>query len=388
MRDWDGKLRRLEASGPTRSAAKTGLKERISKRGDHRAGSGVLTGDTTFPELVEFWIDDMKTDTHLAPSTKDTYERNMRTLVLGAFEHFTLREISVSRVDQFLKRASTVSYSRAKHAKVVLGLVLGLAARYDAIPSNPVLSTRRLHKPKVRPLALTIEQVDAIRRAVANWRRGPKRMGPRPDGQLEVIIEAMLGTSARIGEVLAIRALDLDLDAETPSVEITGTIVHFKGQGPKRQEFPKTDSSRRRIPLPEFAVTCLRQHLTVKGNPEGETLIFRTRNNTPFSTNNVRTRLRKILEEAGITGVTPHAFRRTVATTIHREAGIQLASETLGHSSEEITRVHYVEPETMVDPRAAKILQEKLAPLTPAPETESKAGGEERSESEQQRRAA
>ncbi|WP_449280548.1 tyrosine-type recombinase/integrase [Leucobacter sp.] len=362
MRDWDGKLRRLEASAATRSAAATLLKERISKRGDHRAGSGVLTGDTTFPELVEFWIDDMKADTRLAPSTKDTYERNMRTLVFAAFEHFTLREISVSRVDQFLKRASTVSYSRAKHAKVVLGLMLGLAARYDAIPTNPVLSTRRLHKPKVRPLALTIEQVDAIRRAVANWRRGPKRMGPKPDGQLEVIIETMLGTSARIGEVLAIRACDLDLDAQTPSVEITGTIVHFKGQGPKRQEFPKTDSSHRRIPLPAFAVACLRQHLEAKGTPAGEVLIFRTRNGTPFSTNNVRTRLRKILEEAGIMGVTPHAFRRTVATTIHREAGIRLASETLGHSSEEVTRVHYIEPDGMVDPRAAQILEQHLAP--------------------------
>jgi hypothetical protein len=29
--------------------------------------------------------------------------------------------------------------------------------------------------------------------------------GPKPDGQLGAIIEVMLGTSARIGEVLAIR---------------------------------------------------------------------------------------------------------------------------------------------------------------------------------------
>lgn len=365
FRDWDGKLRRIEATGSSRSSAKAELKKRIAQRGERIAGSNVLTGDTTFPELVEFWIEDMETDKRLAPSTKDTYVRNMQTLVMDAFEHYSLREISVSRVDQFLKREAMKSYSRAKHAKVVLGLALGLATRYDAIPRNPVPQTRRLHKPKVRPKALTVEQVQSIRRAVATWRRGEKRMGPRPDGQLEVIIEMMLGTSARIGEVLAIRMCDLDLDGDTPTVEINGTIVHFKGQGPTRQEFPKTDASRRRIPLPQFTINAIREYLRTRPR-SGEELLFRTRNNTPHTTNNVRRRLRTILDEAGIGGVTPHAFRRTVATTIHRAGGIELASQTLGHTSQEITRIHYIEPETRIDPRGAKILDEYLSPIEEA----------------------
>lgn len=187
-------------------------------------------------------------------------------------------------------------------------------------------------------------------------------MGPRPDGQLEVIIEVMLGTSVRIGEVLAIRICDLELEGETPFVEIGGTIVHFKGQGPRRQEFLKNDSSRRRIPLPPFVVEAIRGLLADRTICTDEELLFQTRNGTAHSTNNIRRKLRTILEAAGIEGVTPHAFRRTVATTINREAGIDLASETLGHSSKEITREHYIEPEKMVDPRAAAILQEKLAP--------------------------
>ena len=60
-------------------------------------------------------------------------------------------------------------------------------------------------------MALTIEQVEAIRRAVRGWRRGSGLPGPPPDGQLEQIIEVMLGTSARIGEVLAIRKCDVDV---------------------------------------------------------------------------------------------------------------------------------------------------------------------------------
>ena len=54
-----------------------------------------------------------------------------------AFEHCTLREISISKVDRFLKSQAKVSYSRAKHAKVVLNLALGLALRYEAISRNP-----------------------------------------------------------------------------------------------------------------------------------------------------------------------------------------------------------------------------------------------------------
>jgi integrase len=46
------------------------------------------------------------------------------------------------------------------------------------------------------------------------------------------------------------------------------------------------------------------------------------------------------LAEAGIQGVTPHSFRRTVATVIDRFGGADLAAEMLGHTSSEITRQH------------------------------------------------
>lgn len=190
-------------------------------------------------------------------------------------------------------------------------------------------------------------------------------MGPRPDGQLEVIIEVMLGTSARIGEVLAIRTCDLELGSQIPTVQINGTIVHFKGQGPRRQDYPKNDSSRRRVPLPVFALTAIRGLLTGRDLSDSEELLFHTRNGTPHSTNNMRRRLRTILDAAGIGGVTPHAFRRTVATTLNRAAGIDLASETLGHTSTQITREHYIEPDTMVNPRAAAILDAHLTPEPP-----------------------
>jgi hypothetical protein len=64
-----------------------------------------------------------------------------------------------------------------------------------------VRDTARLRKPPSHTKALTLEQVEAIRQAVRGWRRGPGHPGPPPDGQLEQIIEVMLRTSARIGEI-------------------------------------------------------------------------------------------------------------------------------------------------------------------------------------------
>jgi integrase len=361
FRDDDGRLRPVEATGPTPKAAERNLKEKIAHRGHYAAGMGELSSDSSFAKLVEVWLEDIELEDRISASTRELYERDMRTLVLPAFEHHTLREMSISKIDRFLKAQAKISYSRAKHSKVVLNLALGLALRYEAIARNPVVGTARLRPPPSTVMALTITQVEAIRQAVRRWRRGQGLSGPRPDGQLEAIIEVMLGTSARIGEVLAIRKRDVDVTCSPPTVRICGTVISPKGKPTYRQDHPKTSKSRRTISIPTFTAEMLRQRLVVIANEDPEHLVFFSRNHTPLTTNNVRRRLRAILEEAGIDGVTPHSFRRTVATVVDRAGGADLAAEMLGHTSSDITRAHYIEPDERVNPVTAEIL-ETLAP--------------------------
>lgn len=184
----------------------------------------------------------------------------MRQLVLPAFANFTLREISVRRVDQFIKRlAASKSYSKAKHARTVLSLACGLAVRYDALRENPVRETTRLRPPPSQAMALTVLQVEAIRHAVRAWRSDAGLCGPRSDGQLEQIIEVMLGTSARIGEVLAIRKGDVDVTCSPATVRIRGTIVSPSGKPTQRQSAPTTAKSTRTVSVPTFTVEVLRE---------------------------------------------------------------------------------------------------------------------------------
>lgn len=366
-RDDDGKVRRVQATGASEAEALRHLKTALTKRQSRRT-YGELSPDSSFPSLVKIWLEDLDLDGTLAPSTRELYERDMRTIVMPAFENLILREITVSRVDRFLRHlAANRSYAMAKHARTVLSLALGLAVRYDALPQNPVRETKRLKKPPAKVKALTLAEVDAIRAAVRAWRRHDGLPGPPPDVQLELIIEVMLGSSARIGEVLALRKSDVDVTCTPARVRICGTIVSPKGAPTHRQEHPKTSSSVRTVAVPSFAADAIRQRLVVLAGAGDDALLFVSRNGTPLTTNNVRRRLRSVLEGAAITGITPHAFRRTVATVLNRDGTTQLAADMLGHSSTEITRAHYIEVDDEVDAATARIL-ESLAPQNRGPE--------------------
>ncbi len=134
FRDHDGQLRRIEASGDTRTRAEHRLKEKLAARSGHSTGFRELTPDSSFRQLVDVWLEDLDLEGKLAESTRALYERNVRELVMPAFENFLLREISVRKVDQFIKRlASAKSYSTAKQTRTVLSLAFGLAVRYDGL---------------------------------------------------------------------------------------------------------------------------------------------------------------------------------------------------------------------------------------------------------------
>ena len=93
-RDFDGQVRRVEATAATRKLAEHRLKEKLAQRATHSGGTRQLTADSSFSELVEVWLADLDLDGGLAPSTRALYERNMCQLVVPAFEHYALREIT------------------------------------------------------------------------------------------------------------------------------------------------------------------------------------------------------------------------------------------------------------------------------------------------------
>jgi len=362
FRDWDGRCRDVQATAATRRAAEDALKVKLAGRFEYQPGTLEVTADSTFASLVDYWLADIELEDRLAAQTRDRYAYHMRQLVLPAFESLALREIGVARCDRLIKTLAKQSYNKARQAKVVMRLVFGLAVRHEIIPRNPMDGVARLHKPPHEVDALTPQEVNAIRVAVRVWEAGSAMSGPKPDGQLSAIIEVMLGTSARIGEALAIRRSDVDVTSAHPSVAIRGTIVTPRGMAPYRQDHPKTARSRRTVAIPSFTAEALRLRLAKMDDTTPDALVFTSRTGTALTTNNVRRQLRHVLDLAGIEGVTPHSFRRTVATAINDSADVELAAELLGHTDSKITIQHYIRRSEMVNPVTADLLQKAFAP--------------------------
>ena len=361
-RDWDGRSRMVQATGNTATAAERALKAQLAQRHLLQPTSSSLTPDSLFPDLVTYWLGDIAREDRISQTTRNLYERNMRTLVLPDFRHLTLREIGVVRCDGFIQKMAKVSFSRAKQSRTVLRLALELAVRHEILPSNPMDHVGRLYRAPHIPDALTAVEVNTIRSAIALWESAVDHVsGPRPDGQLGAIIEVMLGTSARIGEVLAIRRCDVDVTSVVPSIRLAGTIVSRKGELTFRQDHPKTARSVRVVALPSFTSDAVRRRLAVSDILQPDELLFQSRDGTPLTTANVRRQLRHVLGDAGIDGVTPHLFRRTVATAVNSFANVDLAAELLGHTDTKITVMHYIRRSELVNPATAALLDQAFA---------------------------
>lgn len=365
VRDLDGRVRQVRASAPTATAAKNRLKERIRER-PAMPGSGVLQPTSPFTVLVDLWLADLDVR-DLAGNTKESYRSCLRLHVRPAFEHYTLAEVTTGRVEWFLAKQAKVSSSQARTTRTVLNLLFAFALRHDAIARNPVEGTSPLRRAKASPRALTMEQIAAIRQAAAQWRSEPGLPGPKPDGQVRDIIEVLLGTAMRPGEVLALRPCDIE-DLPTGMIaSVNGTVVQRKGTGTVRQSRPKTDASVRRIPVPEFAAVVLRRRIEKMPAGTESRTIFASRNGGPLSTYNVRRTFRDFLQIAGLadSGISPRSYRRTGATVIARGMGTDSAAAFLGHTSTTITEGHYIEPDRTIDASPAAYLERTLRPSAP-----------------------
>jgi integrase len=221
--------------------------------------------------------------------------------------------------------------------------MLGMAVRHGALSSNPVHDIARIRKPRRSVKALTPSDLHTVRDAIRRWQTPTAgKSGPRHTADLADIVDLLLATGCRIGEVLALRWADLDLSRPRPTLTFSGTLVFVKGHGLFRQPWTKSDAGYRTVVLPRFAVDMLLRR-QVHAADNANDAIFPSRAGTWQWPNNVRRQWRDARRDTRLDWVTPHTFRKTVATLLDREASTKAASEQLGHSSETVTDTYYIE---------------------------------------------
>ena len=350
FRDQDGVTRTVQAFGTSANAAtlrlKRSLQDRIAATGNE------IDRNMRLETLAAVWLEEIVATGNLSPQTVAQYGTDVRTSIAPQLGGLRLHECSTSRLDRYLKSVAKDHPAKAKRLKVILSAVLGLAVRHDALATNPVREVAGIRSSKKGVRALDLDELKALRERVRLWESGAPLGGkgrhvgrPRAMGLLE-LVDVLLATGARIGEVLAIRWADIDLAATPPRLTLSGTVVRLpgcqaEGGGLLRQTHTKTASGFRTVLLPRFAVeTLMRMQLNAQSNPWD--VVFPSSTGTLRDPHNVRRQWREARGDA-FAWVTPHAFRKTVATLIDRERGDHDASAQLGHSGTAVTRKHYIE---------------------------------------------
>lgn len=199
---------------------------------------------------------------------------------------------------------------------------------------SPKVSRQRppqiLHQEEIDELLETTgaerwEYVDSIGRR-RSWKRSPE-VRERD----HALIRFMLGTGARVAEVVALKVSDL---SERPSGGIDAYIARGKG------------SKDRTVYAPADASDALRRYLHATGRGlGGDGWLFPSPTDPdggPLTTRAVEKLVERLMERAGIYGkrITPHSLRHTFADRFLRatDGDIVRLQEILGHSDISTTR--------------------------------------------------
>jgi integrase len=156
------------------------------------------------------------------------------------------------------------------------------------------------------------------------------------------VLVLIAATGLRKGEALALRWDRVDLDAGT--IKVAATIARINHKLVISE--PKTDRSRRTVPLPPTVVAMLRKHRTDQKAERlraGDQwtysgLVFTTEVGVPVDPRNLLRVIESAARSAGVGDVGVHTLRHSAAVG-WLEAGVHIkgVADLLGHSSIAIT---------------------------------------------------
>ncbi|ACU35073.1 site-specific integrase [Actinosynnema mirum] len=330
-RDYDGVLRPVERVGGTETNAKNNLRAALRDRARAVVGEEV-TDRAKVAAVADMWLRELD-ESGKATRTKRTYRESWTRDLAEPVGELTVREFTVATAERILRAVRDgAGLGSAKHAKVVLTGVLGLAVRYDAIESNPLREVGELGKSKkAKPVAKRLTEITWAQYVSLRAVLVAADAGERAD--LVDLVDVLAATGARIGELLALGWARVDTGAGTFKLE--GAVIREKGIGLLVQPHTKSAAGMRTIEVPSWAV-----EIVAKRQAEADSeWVFPTALGGLRDPDNTRKSLRRVLAGTEWEGLHPHAFRHLVATRLD-EAGLtaRQIADYLGHAQVSMTQ--------------------------------------------------
>lgn len=210
--------------------------------------------------------------------------------------------------------------ARANRALAHVGALFSAAVRQRVIPLNPAALLEKYRENPPRSRVLSEEELVRLTAAIA----------AEPDIYARAALLLALETGARIGEVLAARWTDLDLE-----------------EGRWTLPDPKAGRMQTVILAPETA-----EELKTLPRVSPFVIAGEIREGEEKARYDLKGPWERIRQTAGLHDVTIHDMRRTFGRLVARSAGLHVASRLLRHSKMEITARHYA-PEMEAELRGA-----------------------------------
>ncbi|REC98374.1 integrase-like protein [Microbacterium sp. AG157] len=362
-RDSDGVTRSMDRQGKTPAEAERNLVRALKQR--LAPASDDLTADTTVSDLATRWLESR---TRLAEGSVRIYQNAITKHISPGLGSVRLQECSVPRLDRFLVAlARSSGPGTAKTTHVVLSGMFTLAARHGAVRANPMSDVPAPERAKrtARAAAPDRSAVQGILDRFEQWDAGsePRNESDRRPrraraSDLADTANMFVGSGMRTGEVFALRWDALDL--VTQRVIVRGTIAQDRDGKMFVQEVTKSDAGYRELELPAETVDMLVRRRVSSFSQ----FVFPSSVGTFRHPNNYRTTWRTALAGTPWAGVTPRSFRKTVATVVRDELGIEAARDQLGHEETKTTERSYAD-EIHRGPAVSLVLSKLLA-RTPA----------------------
>lgn len=283
----------------------------------------------TVNKLFNEWLSVKRIQTKA--STYANYAFKVQKHLLPAFGQLKIEKLTPNKVYEFIieKQKSGLSNKYISDLLIVLKNMTRYASKiYHCINA---ISEIKLPKKEKHDFDLyTKDEQNRLKSALLNDMNITK-LG----------ILTTLYTGMRIGELCGLKWSDIKFKEKTIYIERTVQRICTNERNHKTElvvSTPKSQSSVRIIPLPEFLIKMLKEF-----KPSNKDVYLITGNNHLPEPRTMQYRFKVLLSKIGLRHINFHSLRHMFATNC-MEVGfdVKTLSEILGHSSVEITLNRYV----------------------------------------------
>lgn len=345
-----GKKRRV-VSGKTQAE----VNQKLTRAKAERDGGLVFDDENLrLGDYLQRWLEECVRN-KVSASTYERYEYAIRPHILPSLGDIKLKSLTPQHVRSFYcsKLDSGLAPATVHKLHVVLHKALDQAVSDGMIPRNVAAGETVSQESREEVVPLSREQAESLLEAA----RGER---------LEALYVLALTAGLRLGELLALRWEDVDLEKGTLAVQRSLT----RAEGSWRVGNTKTRKSRR-VRLSAGTVASLQAHrkrqleerMRLSGLWQDNDLVFPNETGDLFNPSNLRNRsFKRIKERAGIPAETHfHALRHTCATLLLAEGvNPKVVSERLGHSSVVITLNRYSHVLPDMQEKATEVMESVL----------------------------